>query len=182
VARRRWTGSWYAQEVTLDVVAARAGDEIVGREVGALLDVRRLAGVDVELAPPQPVPLEIVLGICVAAGHLRADVARALSAELSAGTLPDGRHGFFHPDEFTFGQPLLLSDLVARVMAVPGVAWVDVDDDADTGLRFRRLGRRPDGEVAAGRIAAAAREVLRADSDPSNPENGRVGLIMRGGT
>ena len=65
-------------------------------------------------------------------------------------------------------------------MAVPGVSWVDVGDDA-RGLRFRRLGRAPAGEVAAGRIDAAAREVLRADSDPSNPEHGRVGLIMRGG-
>ncbi len=181
VARRRWNGSWYAQEVTLDVVAARAADPAVEREVAAVLDIRRLAGLDVKFAPPLLVPLEIVLGICVAPGHLRADVARVLTGELSAGTLPDGRRGFFHPDEFTFGQPLLLSDLVARVMAVPGVSWVDVDDDA-TGLRFRRLGRAPAGEVAAGRISAAAREVLRADTDPSNPENGRVGLIVRGGT
>jgi hypothetical protein len=62
------------------------------------------------------------------------------------------------------------------------VAWVDVDDSRRTGLLFRRFGRPPAREVAAGRIDAAAREVLRADSDPSNPENGRVGLILRGGT
>lgn len=183
VARRRWTGSWYAQEVTLDLVAARAGDASVPADVAALLDVRRLAGVDVELAPPVPVALEIVLGVCVADGHARADVARQVGEELSATALPDGRLGFFHPDNFTFGQTLFLSDLVARVMAVPGVAWVDVDDSKQrTGLRFRRFGRPPAGEVAAGRIDAAAREVLRADSDPSNPENGRVGLILRGGT
>jgi hypothetical protein len=182
VARRRWAGSWYAQEVTLDLVAARAGDASVAIDVAALLDVRRLAGVDVELAPPVPVALEIVIGVCVADGHARADVAAQVGRELSAGALRDGRLGFFHPDNFSFGQTLFLSDLVARVMAVPGVAWVDVEDSKRSGLRFRRFGRPPAGEVAAGRIDAAAREVLRADSDPSNPENGRVGLILRGGT
>ena len=181
VARRRWAGSWHAQEVTLDLVAARAGDASVPAEVAALLDVRRLAGVDVELAPPLDVALEIVLGVCVAAGHARSDVARQVGRELSAATLPDGRLGFFHPDNFTFGQSLFLSDLVAAVMAVPGVGWVDVDDSERSGLRFRRFGRPPAGEVAAGRIDAAAREVLRADSDPSNPEHGRVGLVLRGG-
>lgn len=180
VARRRWTGSWYAQEVTPDLLA-EAGSEAIDEAVAALLDVRRLAGVDVELAPPVPVPLEIVLGVCVADGYARADVARQLTLALSASVLPDGRRGFFHPDTFTFGQSLFLSDLVAEVMAVPGVAWVDVDDSDVTGLRFRRYGRPAAGEVEHGRIDAGPREVLRADSDPSNPENGRVELRLRGG-
>jgi hypothetical protein len=182
VARRRWTGSWYAQEVTLDLLAAEAESATVLDEVTGLLDVRRLAGVDVELAPPVEVPLEIVLGICVADGYARADVAQQLTLALSAGVLPDGRQGFFHPDRFTFGQSLFLSDLVGAVMAVPGVAWVDVDDSESTGLRFRRFGRPPADEVARGRIDAGPREVLRADSDPSNPENGRVEFRLRGGT
>jgi hypothetical protein len=182
VARRRWAGSWYAQEVTLDLLAAEAGSATVLDEVTGLLDVRRLAGVDIELAPPVEVPLEIVLGICVADGYARADVAQQLTLALSAGVLPDGRQGFFHPDRFTFGQSLFLSDLVGAVMAVTGVAWVDVDDSESTGLRFRRFGRPPADEVAHGRIDAGPREVLRADSDPSNPENGRVEFRLRGGT
>ncbi|HET8951879.1 MAG TPA: putative baseplate assembly protein [Solirubrobacteraceae bacterium] len=181
VARRRWTGSWYAQEVTLDLVAAEAGSSDVQDAVHAVLDVRRLAGVDVELAPPVFVPLEIVLGVCVADGYARADVARQLTEVLSAGVLPDGRLGFFHPDRFTFGQSLFLSDLVRAVMAVPGVAWVDVEDSDVTGLRFRRFGRPAAGEVQRGRIDVGAREVLRADSDPGNPENGRVEVRLRGG-
>jgi Baseplate J-like protein len=181
VARRRWTGSWYAQEVTLDLLAAEAGGTTVIDAVSALLDLRRLAGVDVALAPPAPVPLEIVLGVCVADGYARADVARQLTLALSADVLPDGRRGFFHPDTFTFGQSLFLSDLVGAVMAVPGVAWVDVGDSPASGLRFRRLGRPTAGEAARGRIDARPREVLRADSDSSNPENGRVELRLRGG-
>ncbi|MEO3807255.1 putative baseplate assembly protein [Nonomuraea sp. B1E8] len=180
VARRRWTGSWYAQEVTLDPVAHRAGDPALAAEVAATLDVRRLAGVDVELAPPVHVPLEIVLEVCVADGHLAGEVERRLRAELSTRALPDGRLGFFHPDRLTFGQSLYVSDLVAVIMAVPGVRYVEVDDSETTGLRFRRLGRPSAGEVARGRIEAATREVLRADSDPSNPEYGQVSFRLRG--
>jgi predicted phage baseplate assembly protein len=183
VARRRWTGSWYAQEVTLDLVAAHASDAALVQTVQQRLEARRLAGVDVELAPPVPVPLEIVVGVCVAPGYLRADVRAALLTRMSAGVMPDGRRGFFHPDAFTFGQSLLVSDLVAAVMSVAGVVWVDVDDEGSDGdLRFRRLGREPHGEVAAARIEAAAREVLRADSDPSTPENGRFDVVLRGGS
>ena len=175
VAGCRWTGSWYTQRVTVDAVG---GGQAPAR-LGDVLEVRRMAGMDVELAEPVAVALEIVLGVCVAPGYQRADVAAALIRVFSAGRLPNGGRGFFHPDNFTFGQPLFLSDVVVTAMGVAGVAWVDVGDD-DTGLRFRRLGRAPAGEVARGQIEAAAREVLRADSDPSNPENGRLDVLVRG--
>jgi hypothetical protein len=159
--------------------AADAGGPAVPARIRAVLEVRRMAGTDVELAQPVDVALEIVLGVCLAPGYQRADVSAALTAAFSAGRRPDGGRGFFHPDNLTFGQPLLLSDVVATAMAVPGVAWVDVGDD-DTGLRFRRLGHPAAGEVAQGRIAAAAREVLRADSDPSNPDHGHLTVLVRG--
>lgn len=182
VARRRWAGSWYAHEVTLDLAA----EHDLGSAAAAVsdrLEVRRLAGVDVELAPPVAVPLDIVVSVCVSEGYLRADVHSALLLRMSAGVLADGTRGFFHPDQFTFGQPLYVSDLVGAVMAVPGVSWVDVGDDGPSGpLRFRRLGREPAGEVAAGRIPVASREVLRADSDPSTPENGQFDVVLRGGS
>ncbi|MER5811183.1 putative baseplate assembly protein [Streptomyces sp. NPDC002033] len=181
VARRRWTGSWYAQEVAADPLAARADDPSVPEEVTALLETHRMAGVDVEVARPVYVPLEIVLDVCTLPGHRRADVVAGLLRVFSAGRLPDGSRGFFHPDNFTFGTPLFLSDVVATAMAVPGVAWVDAGDDGPVdGLRFRRLGAPSLGEARRGRIDAAAREVLRADSDPSNPENGRLVCRVRG--
>lgn len=156
VARRRWGGSWYVQEVAVDPVAARAGDAAVYESVVEALELRRMAGVDVVAAHPVYVPLEIVLAVCLLPGYLAGDVTRALARTFSAGTLPDGQRGFFHPDNFTFGRPLFLSDVVAAAMAVPGVFWADVgDDDRPGGLRFRRLGRPAAGEVERGRIEAA---------------------------
>lgn len=180
VARRRWTGSWYAMEVTVDAVGGRVSAELADR-LAAVLDVRRMAGIDVEVAPPVEVALDIVLTACVAPGHLRADVARVLGELLGSRELPGGRRGFFHPDRWTFGQPLFLSDLVAVVMAVPGVAWVDVDDRPPAPNRFARRGRPPAGEATTGRVAVAAREVIRVASDPNAPEAGRVDVRLRGG-
>lgn len=167
LARRRWTGSWYAEEVTVD---PRAGRDDVDTAVLDLLETRRMAGRDVEVTRPVYAPLHLTLFACVAAGFEPPDVGRRLAAALS-GT------AFFHPDRFTFGQPLFLSDLVAAAMAVAGVSWVEP-------RRFARLGAPPAATrdaLAAGRIDAQPREVLRCDSDPNNPEAGRVDLLLGGG-
>ena len=75
--------------------------------------------------------------------------------------------GFFHPDRFTFGQPVYLSAVIAAAMAVPGVDYV-------TPVRFQRLGRNPANEIANGRIPMARLEIARLDNDPNAPENGRI--------
>ncbi|MDP5181581.1 putative baseplate assembly protein [Blastococcus sp. BMG 814] len=177
VARRRWTGSWYNQEVMVDPVAGHEGAEL-DAAVTARLELRRRAGVDVRLAPPVYVPLQIGLRGCTAPGHSAADVAGRLSDVLSSRVLPDGRRGFFHPDAFTFGQSLYVSDVVAAAMTVPGLAWVDVTAFA------RRGGSDDDTQqaLAAGRLDLGWREVLRCDSDPSNPEAGQVEVELRGGS
>ena len=48
----------------------------------------------------------------------RADVEARLRELLSARVLSDGSRGFFHVDNFTFGQPLVLSD-EAALWAIP---------------------------------------------------------------
>jgi hypothetical protein len=178
VARRRWTGSWYAQEVTVDPVADAATEPDWAARLTATLDVRRLAGVDVELADPVDVAVQITVDGCVKPGYRRAQVTAAVIDALSSRTLADSRRGFFHVDNFTFGTPLYLSDLVATVMAVPGVLWVDV-------TRFGRAGAaRRDQALALrnGVITVGAREVLRCDSDPNHPEAGAIQVVLRGGS
>ena len=176
VDRRRWTGSWYAHEVTVDPLAARADDPAVPLAVASLLDGWRMTGVDVEVARPVYVPVLVTLFACLASGYLIGDVEAQLLDALSARRLPDGRTGLFHPDRFTFGQPLYVSDVISTAMGVPGVSWVEV-----TG--FARLSDPPGAtaaNLADGTIRVQAGEVLRCDSDPGNPEAGRVELAFGG--
>jgi hypothetical protein len=80
----------------------------------------------------------------------------------------------FHPDRFTFGQPLHLSALYAEAQRVDGVASVQV-------TRFERTDQPNSTGIETGRLSAAPREILRLDNDPNFPEHGVFELIAQGG-
>lgn len=173
-AQLRWTGSWYTAFVTVDrrgglPVDARFEDELRG-----YLGRYRMAGVDLEITPPTFVPLDIELEICVKPGHFRADVKAALLEAFSSGSLPGGRRGFFHQDNFTFGQPLFLSRLYAAALAVQGV-------DTVTAVRFQRYARPAENELEQSVLGVSDFEILRLDNDPNFPENGVIDFSVKGG-
>lgn len=180
-ATRRWTGSWYTMFVTVDRLGGTPVDADFEAELGAFLERFRLAGYDLEVDAPRFVALDIVLTVCAAPGYQRASVEQALLAAFSAGPLPGGRRGFFHPDNFTFGQPVYLSQVIATAMRVPGVAWVDADDTPPKTNRFQRWGEPPAGEIAAGLISMGRLEIARLDYDSNAPENGKIAFTMQGG-
>jgi predicted phage baseplate assembly protein len=167
VATRRWTGSWYTMFVTVDRRGSDALDPAFETELAAFIERYRLAGHDVEIDAPSFVALDLELHVCTKPGYFAADVERRLFEVFNADRLPGGDTGFFHPDRYTFGQPVYLSAVIAAAMQVPGVAYV-------TPLTFQRLGRNPANEIAEGRIAMARLEIARLDNDPNAPENGRI--------
>jgi Baseplate J-like protein len=173
-ATRRWTGSWYTMFVTVDRLGGREIDDPFEDELRAFLDPFRLAGYDLEIDAPHFVPLDLAMTVCVADGYVRSTVKAALLETFGAGTLSGGRRGFFHPDNFTFGEPVYLSRIVAAAMGVPGVEWVEV-------TRFHRFGAKPGSEFADGEIAFGRLEIARLDNDPNRPENGRIEVDVKGG-
>ena len=174
VATFRWTGSWHTVFLAIDPVGRT--DVPPPLQTRVLNWVKRYTqtGYDLEIDPPIYVPLEIAIQICVEPDHFRTDVEQALLDTLSTQTLPRGGRGFFHPDNFTFGQPLYLSRLYAAVEAVRGV-------DSAVVTVFKRFGAAPVGELEQGYIPAGRLEVLRLENDPSFPENGVLEFDMRGG-
>jgi predicted phage baseplate assembly protein len=180
-ATYRWTGSWQTVYVTVDRKDGLTVDAAFEEELEAFIDRFSLAGYDIEIEPPRFVPIDLAFTVCVAPGHVNADVKRALLDVFSNRIRSDGTRGFFHPDEFTFGQPLYLSRVVATAMSVPGVQSIDTDDTAPKPNRFRRWGEPSRGESASGRILPARLEILRLDNDPNSPGNGRIELFMEGG-
>ena len=140
-------------------------DAAFERELRRFVEPYRMAGQDLEIDAPRPVPLEIALRVCVKPDHFRGDVKAALFQVFSKRTLPDGRRGLFHPDNFTFGQPVYLSQVYAAAQAVDGVASVDV-------TQFERQGRPDPQAFADGVLNFARLEIPRLDNDPSFPERG----------
>jgi hypothetical protein len=152
-------------------------------ELTGFLERFRLVGHDLEVDAPRFVPLEIVMTVCVAPGYFASNVKQALLARFSNRDLPDGRRGFFHPDNFTFDQAVFLSRVVSAAMEVPGVQWVDLTDRKknDGPNRFRRFGEPSRGEFDEGRIDMGRLEIARLDNDPNLPENGKLQFRMEGG-
>jgi Baseplate J-like protein len=173
-ARFRWTGSWHTAFVAADRRGGAAVDAPFEARLRSHLERFRMAGLDLEVDGPRPVPLDVQLFVCVQPGYARADVQRALAAELSSRVLPDGRLGLFHPDRYSFGEPVFASPIVAAAQAVPGVASVKLE-------RFQRLVRPSSTSLAEGVIRIGRLEIAQLAGDPSFRERGRLVLRMGGG-
>jgi hypothetical protein len=174
VAVARWTGAWQTILVYIDGKEGRAVDEPFLAGLSAHLEYHRLMGFDVALRAARPAPLEVELLVCAEAGAIRSTVAARVREALRPGGIAGGAAGFFHPDKFSFGTPLYASRLIAAVMAVDGVHSARL-------LRFKRLGRVAQDELALGLIRPGDTEVLQLSDDPSFPEQGKLSLVMGGG-
>ncbi len=171
-----WTGSWYTVFITID----RKGglpikkDPVFLREIRAHIERYRLAGYDLEINDPVLLPLEIKLQVCVKQDYFRSNVKESLMRAFSNRDLPNRQRGFFHPDNFTFGQPLYLSHIYKTVMAVAGVASVEIKV-------FKRLRQLSGDEIKTGVLTPQSLEIIQLDNDPNFPENGRIEFDTQGG-
>jgi hypothetical protein len=170
----RWTGSWHTVFITVDREGGGALTSDLTTPLQRHVDRYRMAGHDFTFREPIYVPLELALHVCVKPDWFRADVKRSLLERLSSRVLRDGRRGLFHPDNFTFGEPVYLSPIYAEAHQVPGVDSVVV-------TAFRR--QHSDDELALeeGRIVLDRLEVARLDNDANYPERGVVTLDLHGG-
>lgn len=173
-AALRWTGSWYEALVTVDPYGGEeASGELIDQLSAYLYRFRRM-GHDLSVQKARYVPLDITLTVCVKAHYLRGHVEAELRDVLSNRILPDGRRGFFHPDNLSFGEGIYLSRIVAAAQAVEGVESVTVDT-----LQRSFLG--PNHEIENGLLPLGPMEIAQLDNDPNYPENGRLVLNMGGG-
>jgi hypothetical protein len=174
VATFRWTGSWYTVFITIDPVGRNDVPPEMAERVRDWVTQFTQAGYDLEINAPVFVPLDLVIDVCVAPYHFRGDVEQAVLKALSNREFAGGTRRFFHPDNFSFGQPLYLSQLYAAVVAVEGV-------DSASVTQFQRWGKLANHELQQGYIPMDRLEILRLDNDPNFPENGVLRLNMGGG-
>jgi len=174
VATFRWTGSWHTVFITVDPLGRTGFDNNLQQRLRDWMIRFTQTGYDLEIDPPIYVPLEIELDVCVARDHFRGDVKEAVLSALDNRLHTVGGRGFFHPDNFTFGQALYLSRFYTAVEAVEGV------DSAQVKV-FKRFGKLPNQEIEQAYIPMDRLEISRLDNDPSLPENGVLRLNMLGG-
>jgi hypothetical protein len=170
----RWTGSWHTVFVTTDRLGGAPVDGPFEARMRRHLERFRMAGYDLEVDGPRYVPLDIILHVCVNAAYFRSEVLTAIREVLSSRLLPDGRRGIFHADNFSFGEPVYLSRIVAATQAVAGVDSVRVD-------RFQRLADPRPESIETGVIPIGRLEVAQLENDAGWPEHGVLKLTAGGG-
>jgi hypothetical protein len=176
----RWTGSWHTVFLFVQRADGSPVDDAFRARLAAFLERYRMSRHDVQIESPRHVPLDIAFAVHVAHDYLASNVRKALLEAFSNVVLPSGARGFFHPQSWRFGQPVLLSRVVATAMAVPGVDWVNVTDSQDGAPRFRRFGAPAQSELEQGAIPIGPLEIARLDNDAGRPENGRLEFFLKG--
>jgi hypothetical protein len=170
----RWSGSWLTVTLGVDPIGAEALSSQLRTNLLNYLDRVRLAGYDLNVTGATYVPIELTIGFCVVAGFFSATVEQGILTVLSNGDLPGGGKGFFHPDNFSFGDNLYVSRILAAVTSVAGVE----------SARIIRLARRhaanPDADtrtnLGQGFVAVGPSEIIRLENDRNFPENGVLTL------
>lgn len=167
-----WTGSWRTVRIAIDPAGGLTLDDPLRRKLAAHLDAVRLIGEDIEICPPAFVPLEIHVVLCVAPDYWPQDLRFIIEQEFSTGFTHDGRVAFFHPDAWTFGQPLYTSQIIGRLEAIPGVEHI-------LTLTMKRWNDPvpKDSEV----VRVQPNEIILVASDPDHMEEGFIDFDLRGG-
>jgi hypothetical protein len=173
-AAYRWNGSWLTVALGVDPVGGEMLSSQLRAELLSFLDGVRLAGYDLEVSGATYVPIDLTIGLCVTHGFISATVEQGVLLALSNGVLAGGGKGFFHPDNFSFGDNLFVSRILAAVMSVAGV------ESARITQLTRRHAINPDAEtrrnLGQGFLAIGPGEIMRLDNDRNFPENGVLTL------
>lgn len=168
------TGSWRTVFVSADRFGTTEFDDALADRLLGFLDRFRLAGLDLNTNGPIFVPLEIDLLVCVERGHFRSDVGRRVLDLLNADRAANGAPGLLSADNFTFGQTVWLSPILAAVQNVPGVESV-------RAKTFRRLGDKGKGGLEEEFLTFERLEIPQIENDPNFLERGQLRLNLRGG-
>jgi hypothetical protein len=184
-ARYAWTGSWRTVRVTIDPVGTNELSYELRKTVADYLNAVRLIGEDLEIRPPVFVPLEINVVLCAEPDVWPEDIRFVLEREFSAGWTPDGRKGFFHADEWTFGQPLYASQIIGRAIQVKGVEHA-VGQKVTAGGVEKNISvsiKRWNAPFAATDSLTQLNynEIIQVMSDPDHMEHGFIRFDVKGG-
>lgn len=180
-ATTHWTGSGYEVLLTIDPLGTPDEAELnklVSKMQTYMQRYRRIVH-DLIVAPAHYVPLDIEMCITVLPQYFKGHVKATLLDIFSNRRLPDGRLGFFHPDNLSFGEGVYVSKLIATAQAVTGVesAWV-------TRLQPMLASSSPDQEspaISQGLLRFGPQEIAQLDNDPNFIEHGRIVFRMDGG-
>jgi hypothetical protein len=134
----------------------------------------KMAGYDLQIFPTYYVPLEFDIRFCLQDMSFRDQVFRDLNSALGDDLGSDDSKGFFHPDNWSFGQSVTLSGLYSAIARVQGIDCAEV-------MIFKRLLKPQNDELTTGIIPMQWDEIPRLENDRNFPEHGKMNFELVGG-
>ena len=168
----RWTGSWLTTFVTPDPLGSFTLSEERRAELEGLMDCVRQAGREVHVLDPVFVDIDLEIALCIEPGAYFGQVQERVILALTGPVRFGAPLPFFHPDNFTFGDPLYRAELEAAIHAVPGVLAVEE-------IRLRRRGQTDYELFTATSIEVGSDRILRLRNDPRRPDQGSLRVRLR---
>lgn len=168
----RWTGSWYTAFVSVDPVATVTSQLI--SDTTSRLNLLRMMGTDLAVEGAVIVGLQITMAICVDPEHFQGDVYDAIIKVFVTGNQCNGQSGLLNAANFSFGETVYTSPLIAAAQAVEGVL-------SATLVTFARMDQPAVDGVAQGYLTMGRLEIPRCDNDPNHLNFGTFVLQMDGG-
>jgi hypothetical protein len=168
-----WNG--VNEEIVLAIDAHGTPDappELLG-EIAVALEAYRRIGHDLSVRASRHRSRVLTLDLCLDAHASRTAVRAAVLERLGSGLQRDGTPASFHPDRLSFGEPVLLSRLIAQVQGIPGVRNVTAS--------LARLDRPTETPVTGGLLRLGPTEIARLDNDPQRPGHGQLHVNVLGG-
>lgn len=149
-------------------------DEQLLATVRRKLTEAALVGRDVRVRSAVPVPILVTVEARVLPGHPHDMVRAALARAFSGGLSGRDTQGFFHPSQLRLGRPVFASALLARALAVTGVAdaWI---------TRLTCLDARP-ADPAPPLLPLQFDQLPVADGEGGRAGRGAVAIVIRGDT
>jgi hypothetical protein len=170
----RWTGGWYTAFVSIDPAAGQTDSAALAKTTKARLNLLRMAGVDLDVEGAVIVGLRIEMDICVSPEHFQGDVYQAVMRLCVTGDLCSGQRGILNPENFTFGETVYASPLVAAAQSVEGVTSAAL-------TLFQRMDDPTLDGAAQSFLTMHRLEIARCDNDPDRLDHGIFVLHMDGG-
>jgi hypothetical protein len=168
----RWTGSWYTAFVSVDPFAKLTSQLIA--DTSSRLNLLRMMGTDLSVEGAVIAGLQIEMEICVDPEHFQGDVYEALMSVFISGNQCSGEGGVLNAANFSFGETVYASPLIAAAQGVEGVLSARL-------TVFTRMDDPSVDGVAKGYLTMGRLQIARCDNDPNHLDHGVFLLHMDGG-
>jgi hypothetical protein len=171
----RWTGHEMSAMVAVDPLGDCLPSEILQR-IGVKLSRYRRIGHSVRVFRAKRMTPVLKMKVMIPCHVSRSTVESMLHQLFSSRTMPNGELGYFHPDRSTFGDGIIVSDLIAVACRHLGENALSVEV---TALHRRESG--PGSELIDGILKLKPLEIIRFDNNPRSPRFGRLEIDPVGG-